>query len=71
MSLTQKIKYCLQLDSCLKVVRKAKKFNTITEDDYNRLKGFMLNRLRNENIGFHKVLAYGGDRYNSIKKIED
>lgn len=42
----------LLLDSCLKVIKKAKKFNTVTEDDFNKIKNFMLNRLRNENIGF-------------------
>lgn len=45
-------KNVLDLDRCLKVIKKAKKFNTVTEEDFNKIKNFMLNRLRNENIGF-------------------
>lgn len=64
-------KNVLDLDRCLKVIKRAKKFNSPSLMDYETMKSFMLNRLRNENIGFHKVLAWGGGRYDSIKKLED
>ncbi|MFA5196463.1 MAG: hypothetical protein WC401_11750 [Bacteroidales bacterium] len=60
----------LNVDSCLSVVKKAKRFNDITENDYNFFKDLMIRRLTNDCIGFNKTKAFLCGRYEKIKEIK-
>jgi hypothetical protein len=61
-------KNILDLDRCLRVIKKAKRLTTFELEDFQFLKDCMLNRLRNDCIGFYKTLAWNTGRYATIKK---
>jgi len=59
----------LDLDQLLKTIQPAKKMFAITEQSCTKIKEWMLNRLRNDCIGFYREKVYG-NRYGKIEEIK-
>jgi len=63
-------KSILDTDQFLKVVQPAKKMFQLNEESYIQIKEWMLNRLRNDCIGFYREKVYGS-RYDKIEVKND
>lgn len=60
----------LDTDRFLKFIQPAKKMFTIDEQSCIKIKEWMLNRLRNDCIGFYREKVYGS-RYGKICEVKD
>lgn len=56
----------ISLEDSVSIIKKAKRLNILSSENYKYFQDLMMNRLKNENVGFYKEKTFNVNRYEKV-----